>query len=191
MAQHMRPSRNLELKVQCPQGSLDEMSAQLAALVRSPIQRFHQIDTYFRVAHGRLKLREFRGGDPASTQRAELIAYARPTDAGSRWSSYQVVPIAADAAAALLAGLLMTHDRLADVDKVRQVALVGDTRVHLDRVADLGAFVELETVITTQTDAEAAAEHQAIIALLGLADYPSIAGSYSDLVLANGMPRNP
>lgn len=184
--------RNLELKILCPPTALDAMSVRLASLVRTPIQRLHQVDTYVRVDRGRLKLREFRGeGDPAPTERAELIAYARPSDDGSRWSSYQVIPIAAAAASALLAGLLMTHDRLTVVDKVRQVALIGDTRVHLDRVVGLGSFVELETVITTQTDAEATAEHQAVIALLGLADYPSIAGSYSDLATANANKRQP
>ncbi len=179
-----QPMRNLELKVQCPDAALDEMIPLLAAQVRAPIRRFHQIDTYFRVARGRLKLREFRDdADSAQIERAELIAYARPTDDGSRWSSYQVIPIAAVAASALLAGLLMTHDRLTVVDKVRQVALVGQTRVHLDRVAGLGSFIELETVISTQSDAEAAAKHAAVIVLLGLAAHPSVAGSYSDLAL--------
>ncbi len=181
------PGRNLELKIQCPPEALDAMRSMLESRDSSPIQRLHQIDTYLRVERGRLKLREFRGqGEPGPVERAELIAYARPTDGGSRWSSYQVIPIAAGAAAALLAGLLMTHDRLVVVDKIRLVALIGQTRVHLDRVAGLGSFVELETVITTQSETEAAAEHESVISLLGLADYPSIAGSYSDLAVANG-----
>ena len=47
-----------------------------------------QRDTYFRVAHGRLKLREEEPGE------AHLIAYARPDAAEVRVSSYRVVPVA-------------------------------------------------------------------------------------------------
>ncbi|MDQ3655354.1 MAG: class IV adenylate cyclase [Chloroflexota bacterium] len=182
MADH---ARNLELKVQCPPAALDAIRARVESLVCAPIQRLHQVDTYFTVERGRLKLREIRGErDPSRTERAELIAYARPSDDGSRWSSYQVVPIAAHAAPNLLGGLLMTHDQLARVNKVRHVAVVGHTRVHLDRVDGLGTFVELETVISTQSESEAAEEHRCVIDLLGLAGYPSVAGSYSDLALA-------
>jgi len=178
-------SRNLELKVQCPPAELVSIQRRVESLVCMPIQRLHQVDTYFRVERGRLKLREIRSlAEPAHIDRAELIAYTRPTDSGSRWSSYQVVPIATHAAPILLSGMLMTHDRLARVDKVRHVAVIGLTRVHLDLVRGLGAFVELETVITSQTETEAVAEHRQVIDLLGLSDCPSVAGSYSDLALA-------
>ncbi len=153
-----------------------------------PVQRLHQVDTYLRVEHGRLKLRELRSAaDPVTVERAELIAYARPTDEGPRWSTYEVIPIAANAAAGLLRGLLMTHEQLARVDKVRHVAVLGQTRIHLDEVVGLGSFVELETVMSTQSDEDAATEHQQVIATLGLDRFPSIAGSYSDLTLAEGM----
>ncbi len=33
------------------------------------------------------------------------------------------------------------------VQKVREIAIVGQTRVHLDRVKGLGLFVELEVVL--------------------------------------------
>lgn len=180
-------ARNLELKVQCPPAALDSIRSRLESLVCVPVQRMHQVDTYFGVDRGRLKLREIRvQGHAAVTERAELIAYARPTDDGSRWSSYQVVPIAVHAAPILLTGMLMTHDQVARVEKVRDVAVVGQTRVHLDRVNGLGTFVELETVISTQSDAEAAIEHQRVIDMLGLAGYPSVAGSYSDLATTTG-----
>lgn len=181
----IEPARNLELKVECGPDALAAIHKRVESLVCAPIQRLHQVDTYVRVERGRLKLREIRAGsEPASIERAELIAYARPTDAGSRWSSYQVVPIAAHAAPGLLAGLLMTHDQLARIDKVRLLAIVGQTRIHLDTVEGLGTFVELETVISTQDDAEAIDEHRRVIDLLGLDRFPAVAGSYSDLALA-------
>ncbi len=177
-------ARNLELKVQCPPAALDAIRTRVESLVCAPIQRLHQIDTYFAVERGRLKLREIRGErDPSMIERAELIAYARPSDGGSRWSSYQVVPIAAHAVPKLLGGLLMTHDQLARVDKIRLLAVIWLTRVHLDRVESVGTFVELETVISTQRESEAAEEHRRVIELLELTNYPSVAGSYSDLTL--------
>ncbi len=182
MADH---ARNLELKVQCPPDALDDLRARVESLICTPIQRLHHVDTYFRVERGRLKLREIRAERAsARIERVELIAYARPTDRGSRWSAYQVIPIPAQAAPGLRDGLSITHDHLARVEKVREIAIIGNTRVHLDRVDRLGSYVELETVITTQRDDEAASEHQRIIELLGLAGFPSVAGSYSDLALA-------
>jgi predicted adenylyl cyclase CyaB len=177
-------SRNLELKIRCAPEDLVEIRQRLESLVCTPVQRLHQVDTYFRVERGRLKVRELRSeSDPATVERAELIAYARPSDdAGSRWSSYQVIPVSAHVAADLLSGLLMTHEQMARVEKVRHVALLGQTRIHIDDVADLGAFVELETVISSQSDADATAEHQQVIAALQLDRFPAIAGSYSDLI---------
>ncbi|MBA3380186.1 MAG: CYTH domain-containing protein [Chloroflexia bacterium] len=99
-----------------------------------------------------------------------------PAGAHTRWC--QSPP---NAAPVLFCSMLMTHDQLARVDKVRHVALIGQTRVHLDLVDGLGAFVELETVISTQTQSEATAEHRQVIGLIGLAAYPSVAGSCSDL----------
>jgi len=178
------PARNLELKVECSPEAFAAMRQRVELLVCAPIQRLRQVDTYLRVERGRLKLREIRSDEPEAIERAELIAYARPSDAGSRWSSYRVVPIAVQAAPGLLAGLLMTHDQLARIDKVRLLAIVGQTRIHLDRVEGLGTFIELETVVTTQRDVEARDEHQQVIDALGLHRYPAVAGSYSDLVLA-------
>jgi len=182
--------RNLELKVRCTPAELERLRRRLEALTCAPIQRLHQVDTYVAVDHGRLKLREFHGaGDPAEVERAELIAYDRATETGSRWSDYRVVPIAASAAPDLLAALLLTHDQLAVVDKVREVGVIGQTRVHLDEVAGLGAFVELETVIAGQPDEAAAAEHRQVIAALGLESHPAIAGSYGELAIAGDVTQ--
>jgi adenylate cyclase class IV len=176
---------NLELKVQCTPNDLDAIRQRLESLTCAPVARLHQVDTYVRVDRGRLKLREFRQpAYPELVDRAELIAYDRATAEGSRWSAYRVVPVSGVVAPDLLAALLLTHDRLATVEKLRQVGLVGQTRVHLDLVTGLGAFVELETVMTTQGEDAAHAEHRQVIGLIGLDRFPVVAGSYSDLVLA-------
>jgi adenylate cyclase class IV len=181
------PNRNLELKVPVTTDGLDAARSRLQALTCQPLQRLHQVDTYVQVPRGRLKLREIRANDdPARIERAELIAYARPGEASSRWSDYHVVPVAASAAPALRAALELTHEPLATVEKVRLVGIVGHTRVHLDEVSGLRAFIELETVLSGQSDAEAHTEHDQVIGLLGLDRATAIGGSYSDLLIAHG-----
>lgn len=181
--------RNLELKVACTPEQIAEVGQQLERLICTPMATFHQVDTYVVVPTGRLKLREFRNPQDEQAERGQLIAYQRVTEHGSRWSTYVVAPIAGSAVAAVVQGLTMTHEVLAVVDKVRQVGIVGHTRVHLDTVADLGNFVELETVVDEIDDRLAAQEHQQVIAALGLAGLPSIGGSYSDLMLARAEAR--
>ena len=179
--------RNLELKVEVPAADLEALLERTRHLSCGPLEQLHQVDTYFTVARGRLKLREIRAiGYPEVVVRAELIAYARPNDQSSRWSHYEVVPVAVEQAGTLLQSLLMTHDERVRIDKQREVGIIGHTRVHLDRVLALGTFVELETVIAGQDDASATREHQEVISALGLQRYASIAGSYSDLALARG-----
>ena len=69
------------------------------------------------------------------------------------------------------------------VKKQREVWMFNHTRIHLDTVADLGQFVELETVFQGQTEAEAINEHQHVKAVLHLDIVDPIAVSYSDLVM--------
>ena len=69
------------------------------------------------------------------------------------------------------------------VKKTRDLYLHKHTRIHLDTVADLGMFIELETVIHEElNDAEHTEEHAEMKSLLSLDQYPTIAGSYSDLI---------
>src|SRR3954468_3421996 len=127
------PRRNVELKARDPhpERSLDRARA-LGAEDRGELR---QRDTYFAVAHGRLKLREQEPGG------AELIAYERADYAEARESRYRIAPVADGAAVrdALAAALGIT----VVVDKRRRLLLWEGVRIHLDRVEGLGAFVEL------------------------------------------------
>jgi adenylate cyclase class IV len=157
-----------------------------------------QRDTYFLARHGRLKLREWSredanpetadpGGDGEAGERgATLIAYDRPDDAGTRLSDYLLCsvpdPDALREALARSLGIWLV------VEKRRRLCRWGHTRIHFDRVAGLGAFLELETVVdhftgsTIARQEAAEAEHRLVIAALGLDRLPAIAGSYSDLL---------
>ena len=159
------PARNLELKVRCGPGGLAPVLERAYAAAIGPFTTLYQTDTYFAVPEGRLKLREIqRGGE----RTAELIAYDRPDATGPRWSEYHHVPVEPATAEPLLAALLATCGLLTVVRKRRDVAIAGRTRIHLDEVDSLGAFVELETVVTGGDDEPADAELASIARALGL-----------------------
>ena len=182
------PARNLELKVRVDPPVLAVIETRLAA-AGVPLAPSRQVDTYFAVPRGRLKL---RWTDPADGEPAvELIAYARPDVDGPRWSAYHRASVPVAEASALAAALTTTLGVLVVVAKTRRVGLIGRTRVHLDEVDGLGTFVELETVIGEGPDGGADAELTGIAARLGLAPGGGnvVAGSYAELLLAAGAVR--
>ena len=133
-----------------------------------------QLDTYFNVPQGRLKLREI------NTDEAELIYYERSDLAESRYSNYQVCAISEPMAFKQIATIALRVKGV--VEKRRELWMFGDTRIHLDEVKNLGQFVELETVIRHQTEGEAQAEHQLVKDALGIKDEDLVSVSYSDLI---------
>jgi adenylate cyclase class IV len=142
----------MELKALVP--DLEPIRAKASVLADGPAVVIHQHDTFYHTRAGRLKLR--RGSSSDGTELIELIAYDRRDEAGVRVSSYQRLvpagqrangastPDAGGLTASLLASALGVRG---DVIKRRTLFLIGQTRVHLDEVADLGDFVELEVVL--------------------------------------------
>jgi predicted adenylyl cyclase CyaB len=145
------------------------------------IETLIQVDTYFPVPRGRLKLREI---ESAGRLTAELIQYDRPDIAGARTSTYQRINAAPGLKPALLAAL----GELVTVRKRRTVAIWQSTRIHLDEVEGLGQFIEVETVLDeAEGDAERGqTEYDDVVEWLGLASSEPIAGSYSDLLIEKG-----
>ncbi len=180
--------RNLELKVRVSSAGLASVRAIAVEISGQPSECQIQEDRYFEVPNGRLKLRTITEETGAS--RAELIAYRRPNADGSRWSAYRIVPLTVDAANDLAAALEHVLPRLARVRKRREVLIHAATRIHLDEVEGLGCFVELETVMSTQSDDIVAGEHYRMIEALGLQTWPAEAGSYSDLLRRADAPAD-
>lgn len=181
-------SRNLEVKVRCHAPDLARFAEQIQTFSSMPPARLQQVDTYFAVPQGRLKIRETTSeNEPPS---AELIAYQRPDDAGPRWSMYTRVPLDPASVPALITAFTETVGMLTRVEKQRTVGWSGGTRIHLDDVAWLGCFVELETVATGRSAEDVEAEYAAVAARLGLDAFAPVAGSYSDLMIsARGKDR--
>ncbi len=163
---------NVEVKVRAELGRVRERLPGLRAR-RAGFLR--QRDTYFDARGLRLKLRE-QGGH------AELIAYVRPDRTGERRSDYVVIPVQ-DVRFAL-----SQFAARVVVDKVRELWMIGRTRVHLDRVRGLGTFVELETLLRRPGEdgaglraSQGERECRRILDGLGLGRERKIPGSYADL----------
>jgi predicted adenylyl cyclase CyaB len=134
-----------------------------------------QTDTYFRVPHGRLKLREIEG------QQAELIWYDRPDHGAARTSTYRRVPVPDPAG--LKAALAAALGVRGEVRKRREITLWHNVRIHLDDVAGLGTFVEFEAVLSPADDeATAHVRLEELSWGLGIRPGDHLAASYADLL---------
>ena len=166
---------NVEIKARID--SVDELLPRAVALADendSP-QLIHQDDIFFRVPHGRLKLRVFADGA------GELIHYHRPDAQGPKLSDYLITAVADPES---LRDVLERACGIAGrVIKRRVLVLAGQTRIHLDRVQGLGDFLELEVVLREgQTEAEGTAIAQHVLAALGVPAESLISGAYLDLL---------
>ena len=171
--------RNVELKAVDPYPARSlERALALGAEDRGAIV---QRDTYFRVASGRLKLREEDPGE------GSLIAYSRPDAAEVRVSSYRVVPVPDPAG--LLAALAETNGIDVVVEKRRRLLLWETVRIHLDEVVGLGTFLELEAVAEPGSDL--ARERTQVAQLreaLEIRDEALREGSYADALRRGSAP---
>jgi adenylate cyclase class IV len=182
------PRANLEIKARlCDPASAVRRAVDLEPLPHS-VER--QVDTYFTVPRGRLKLRrrwtaaEPRvGAVPDREQSCELIAYGRPNTVGARRSDYVLLPLPPESRVEDVLELATGLD--ARVEKVRTVFLHDDVRIHVDEVAGLGSFLELEAILDeTCGEAQAKEKIERLRRHLGIEDGDLVAGSYRELVAA-------
>jgi len=163
-----------------------ELKARLADLERArriardlsggPAENLRQVDTYFRCARGRLKLREIEG------QASELIAYARSDETAPRKSEFRIVRVLD--AVTLREVLAQSLGILVVVEKLREISLYKNVRIHLDQVNNLGTFVEFEAVLSKPAEhAEGERLVRELSGQFGLAPHDLVGRSYSDLLL--------
>lgn len=174
--------RNIEIKARLRDAAeWAAVAARAQALAGAPGQRIEQDDAFYPVPQGRLKLRRFADGT------AELIQYQRADGGAARASDYRRVPVPdADALHAALKAALGDGGR---VRKQRLLFLHGPTRIHLDEVAGLGHFMELEVVLHEGLgDAEGHRIAEGLMRELGLQDAPRVAVAYRDLLATAASP---
>jgi len=127
---------NLEAKFRL--SDLQKASAAALALGYTTTASFGQRDTFFVVAHGKLKLRE----QPPD---AWLIHYERDQKDRLMLSRYEIVTVAdPERTREMLARALGV---LAEVRKHRTLLMRRNVRLHLDCIKALGSFGEIEAVL--------------------------------------------
>ena len=137
-----------------------------------------QEDTFFNSQNGRLKLRCFDHGG------AELIYYERTDKAGPKESKYWISRTSDPES--LLHSLTSALGVIGVVRKTRALYLVGQTRIHLDNVQDLGTFAELEVVMKDdQSNSDGVRIAEDLMKKLNIRDVDLITDAYIDLLVAN------
>lgn len=167
---------NVEIKARCEK----ELHAEFQKTVLGRGGWFngcdHQIDTYFNVPMGRLKLRE-------GTIENFLVQYSRPDQAGPKISQFRLVKNPKDSG--LKEALTAALGVLAVVDKWRDIYWIDNVKIHFDTVTDLGTFVEIEAQdkYGTMTVDKLREQTDQLIAAFGIKPEHLISESYSDMIL--------
>jgi len=164
---------NVEIKAHCSdhQAIRDILNRRNARYVGED----HQVDTYFNVATGRLKLRE-------GTIENSLIYYQRPNSAGPKRSDVLLYRVAPDPS--LREVLAASLGIKVVVDKRREIFFDENVKIHLDRVQGLGTFLEIEAIDADATLSEAHLKGQCdtFMKLFSVREADLVEESYSDLL---------
>ena len=138
-------------------------------------ETIHQEDFFFSSNGARLKLRVL------APDYGELIRYERADIADARRSRYLIARTPDPQI--LLEILTTTLGRTGVVRKTRTLYFVGQTRIHIDQVAGLGDFLELEVVLQPeQSDADGKRIAAALLSDFGIDKEQLIGKAYVDLL---------
>lgn len=136
----------------------------------------HQIDTYFKVANGRLKLREGKIEN-------HLIHYQRENKEGPKQSD--VTLFKSDTKSSMKEILTKALGILVVVDKKREIYFIDNVKFHIDVVSDLGTFIEIEAIDNEGTikKEKLLEQCQFFLDLFKISQEDLVSVSYSDLLL--------
>ena len=166
-------ARNIEIKARIV--SVDALTERAAALADGGPTEILQDDTFFNCPSGRLKLRVF------TNNTGELIFYRRSNEQGPKQSFYVRTPTTDPDS--LRETLSLAYGVVGRVRKHRTLYLAGRTRIHLDRVENLGDFLELEVVLRDDESVDAGIrEAEDLMRHLGVEPTQLIDRAYVDLL---------
>ena len=136
----------------------------------------HQIDTYFKVPTGRLKLRE-------GNIENYLIFYHRPNQLGSKQSD--VILYKTKPGSPIKQILTQSLGVLVVVDKKREIYFIDNVKFHIDQVTGLGSFMEIEAIDTNGDIGrdKLLEQCQHYMRALDVAEQDLITNSYSDMMV--------
>ncbi len=166
--------KNVEIKAKCdnPQ-KIEKILKDIGANYKG---LDNQIDTYFKVTNGRLKLRE---GNIENS----LIFYDRPNQKGPKQSTFNLYKSQdLDKLKPLLVNSL---EILVKVKKERKIFFHNYVKFHIDEVDGLGSFVEIESgdVEVERTIEELRDLCNYYIKLLDIKEEDMMKISYSDMII--------
>lgn len=164
---------NVEFKARCKNlGRVREILAQENAEYKG---RDHQVDVYFNVLNGRLKLRK---GDIENS----LIGYEREDYAGAKQSKVHLFKIELNTPLEEI--LTTTLGVKVVVDKQRDIYFIENVKFHFDEVQGLGSFVEVEAIDLAGNIGREKLQQQCdkYLKMLNIKKEDLIAKSYSDLL---------
>jgi len=138
--------------------------------------KYHQKDTYFKISHGRLKLREVQTD-------TFLIFYDRENKKGPKKSKVMMFRAVPDSSLKLI--LMKALEVLVVVEKQREIYFINNVKVHIDDVKGLGSFIEIEAADNkgSFTDKELLNQCKSFLNLFEIHYENLISCSYSDLLI--------
>lgn len=176
----MGEKRLLELKARCRDLA---QAAAWCAQHATFVEDVQQVDTYFLVGQGRLKLRLVEGRDEGT-----LIYYQREASPDPKRSRVSLLPVTDPAR--LLSLLREALGAFVEVRKRRRIFWWREVQVHLDEVVGLGSFIEFEVLLDSErNETQAQDEFAELRTALGIGEEDLVSGSYSDLELDLNRPR--
>jgi predicted adenylyl cyclase CyaB len=165
---------NIEIKAKC---SSHEKIREILTSRHADFQGTdHQIDTYFKVNNGRLKLRE---GNIENF----LIYYERENKKGPKLSNITLFKSTPESP--LKPILIGSCGILVVVDKIREIYFLENVKFHIDTVKELGTFIEIEAIDKDATIGKEKLNEQCneYLKLFNISKSDLISISYSDLLL--------
>lgn len=166
---------NVEIKANCP--NADEIEQSLLQEKAVFKGSDHQVDTYFQVPDGRLKLRQ---GNIENS----LIFYVRKEVVGIKTSNVELVILDAEQAESMLNLLSASHVTLVQVRKIRKIFFIDNVKFHIDEVEELGSFIEIEAInFQNQNEEELREQCMHYLQAFELKEKDCLDASYSDLIL--------
>lgn len=163
---------NIEIKASCP--FPDKVRDVLTDLNANHKGTDHQVDTYFNVPEGRLKLREgsiennliyYKRSDKEGPKRSEVILYPGSKDPGLKKILDETLGIKVI------------------VDKMRDIYFVDNVKFHIDEVKSLGSFVEIEAIGEQGEEEELERQCKQYMQLMNITGDQLVSVSYSDLLM--------
>jgi len=130
------PMQNVEFKAELR--DLPLARSICLALGAMPIATLEQTDTYYKLPAGRLKRRE------VPEEPTQYIFYHRPDRTQAKLSQFTIYN---ESEAMLLYGVHNLPEWLR-VKKSRELLMLDNVRIHLDRVDGLGVFLEFEALVS-------------------------------------------